>query len=175
MISMQIINAQAVQNALNKFEKKISKKIVRDAVRAGSKPLLTDVKSNAKSLTSTQIKGIKKSARIGSIIARSLHLKVIKASVLRRKYGRDAWGQTIVPKKGSNDLFASISKAGKRYYIPAAIEYGHAFPGRGGSGAKDVPAKKFIRPAWDKHKAKMPSIFKQHLIRAIREENMKRR
>jgi hypothetical protein len=174
MISMQVDNARAVQNALNKFEDKISKKIVRDAIKTGMRPLLAEAKSNAKGLTGTRIKGVKKSQRMGSIIARSLTTQVIKSSSLRRTYGRDAWGQRIWPKKGSDELFAVNSKSGKRYYIPAAIEYGHAFPGRGGSGAKDVPAKPFIRPAWERHKALIPRIFKQHIIRAIRQENMKR-
>jgi hypothetical protein len=39
----------------------------------------------------------------------------------------------------------------KRYFIPSAIEYGHAFPGKGGKkgGLKDVPAKPFARPAYE--------------------------
>jgi hypothetical protein len=68
-----------------------------------------------------------------------------------------------------------------RYYIPVAIEYGHAFPGRGrasGGGKhppKDVAAKPFLRPALDVTLPAAPKIFERHLVHAIHEENAKKR
>ena len=179
MVQIQIENAQAIQNALNKFENKISKKVVRDGVTAILRPLLAEAKKNARAISTGRKKGVKKSQRMGSLIARHLVLQTINQKDLRRKYGRDAYGKRIWTRPGTDELFAqqAVALGGKytRYYIPAAIEYGHAFPGRGGKNApKDVAAKPFIRPVWDKNKPHLPKAFERHLVHAIHEENAKR-
>ena len=159
MIKMQIENAQAVQNALNAFEKKVSKKIVRQGVRAAWKPLLDRAKENARSSVGGEM---------GALIARSMQLRAFR----RQKSG--SYG-ILVRIKAGVDEFVVVSKSGQRAYIPSAIEYGHAFPGRGGKGApKDVAAKPFLRPALDVTLPNAPKIFEQHLVKAIAEENAKR-
>lgn len=172
MISMQIQNAQAVEAALKKFESKISKKIVREAVKDAWTPLLKLSKSNARNLSGTRRKGVKKVTRIGPRIAKALKLKPF------RKQRPGQYGMYVAIDPNQADQFIVISKSGQRNYIPAAIEYGHAFPGRGqgpgGHAPKDVEAKPFMRPALDATLPKAPAIFKTHLMRAIREENMKR-
>jgi len=160
MIRMQIENAQAVQNALNAFEKKISKKVVRQGVRAAWKPLLDRAKENARSSVGGDM---------GALIARSFQLRAF------RRQKRGSYGMLVRIKAGV-DEFVVVSKTGKRAYIPSAIEYGHAFPGRGGKGApKDVAAKPFLRPALDAILPNATKIFEQHLVTAIAEENAKRR
>lgn len=162
VIKMQVKNAQAVQNALNAFEKKIAKKIVRTGVRASWTPLLKRAKENARS---------KVGGDMGKLIARSLQLRAFK------KQKRSQYGMLVRIKKGV-DEFVVVSKSGQRNFIPAAIEYGHAFPyhgkGPGGGAPKDVAAISYLRSALDITLPKAPMIFRTHLVRAIREENMKK-
>jgi len=159
-IRMQIDNARAVQNALDKFEKKVAKKIVRRGLRAAWKPLLDRARENARALGD--------GGPMSSLIAKKLQLRAFK------KQKRGQYGMYVRLRPGV-DEFISISKTGQRSYIPAAIEYGHAFPGRGGKGAgKDVAARPYMRPAADWAVPRAPGIFKTHLVKAIRAENMKR-
>jgi len=158
-IQMQIKNAQLVQNALNAFSKKISQKVVRQGVRAAWKPLLDRAKENARSSVGGEM---------GALIARSMQLRAFR----RQKKG--SYGMLVRIKAGV-DEFVVVSESGRRAYIPSAIEYGHAFPGRGGKGApKDVAAKPFARPALDATLPNAPKIFEKHLVHAIHEENAKR-
>lgn len=172
MIQMQIKNAQAVQNALNAFEKKVSKKVVRQGVRAAWTPLLKRAKANARALDRGKTKQ-KKSKRMGHLIAMALVLQAFKRQ-RPNQYGMKVW---INPKKAGQFVVTS-PKTGNRNYIPVAIEHGHAGPGRGkgpGGGApKDVAAKPFMRPALDATLPNAPKRFEKHLVHAIHEENAKR-
>lgn len=159
MISMKIENAKLVQNALNNFEKKVAKKVVRQGVRATWKPLLDRSKANARLMVGGQM---------GSLIARNLQLRAFR----RQKRGQ--YGMYVRIRSGV-DEFIHVSKSGNRAYIPSAIEYGHAFPYKGGRGAsKDVPARSFMRTALDATLPHAPKIFERHLVHAIHEENRKR-
>lgn len=172
MIKMQIENAQAVQNALNAFEKKVAKKVVRQGVRAAWKPLLDRAKANAKANVGGEM---------GNLLAKHMTLRAFR----RQKKGQ--YGMLVRIKPGI-DKFVQYSMgsafsitgkrkqiSGSRYYIPSAIEYGHAFPGRGGKGApKDVAAMPFMRPALDVTLPGAPKIFERYLVHAIHEENAKR-
>ena len=172
MIQMQIQNAQAVQNALNKFSLKISQKVVKQGVRAAWNPLLKRAKANARALDRGRTKQ-KKSKRMGHLIAVALILQPFKRQ-RPNQYGMKVW---LNPKKAGQFIVDS-PRTGNRNFIPAAIEYGHAFPGRGagpGGGApKDVAAKPFMRPALDVTLPNAPKIFEKHLVHAIHEENAKR-
>ena len=102
---------------------------------------------------------------MGALIARKLQLRTFR----RQKKGQ--YGMLVRIRPGV-DEFVVVSKSGRRGYIPAAIEYGHAFPYRGGKGAaKDVAARPFMRPALDVTLPNAPKIFKRHLVHAIHEEN----
>lgn len=54
-------------------------------------------------------------------------------------------------KESSFDIQTRKQVSGKRYFVPAAIEFGHAFPGRGGgkNAPKDVPARPFAKTAYE--------------------------
>lgn len=54
-------------------------------------------------------------------------------------------------KDSTFDIQTKKQVTGKRYFVPAAIEFGHAFPGRGGgkNAPKDVPAKPFAKTAYE--------------------------
>lgn len=174
MISLQIENAMAVQTALNNFEKKISKKVVKDAISTIMKPMQREAKRNAKSLTTGKIAGVKKAQRMGSIISKYLVLQALTTQKLQKTYGRDAWGMQIRPKAGVKEFSVRAKYSGEYNYIPSAIEYGHAHPYLGGTGSKDVAARPFIRPVWDKYKPHLPKDFEKYLDLAIAEENRKR-
>lgn len=181
-ISIQIENASAVQKALDGFEKKISKKIVRQGVRAAWKPLLNKSKQNAR----TNVGG-----QMGSLIAKNLQLRAWRRQ-RKGQYGMMVRIKSGIPEflsfaKGARTFLRWRSdietrrvsyRAGKttgQAYIPSAIEYGHAFPYHGGKGAnKDVAAIPFMRPALDLALPNAPKIFQQHLESAIAEENAKR-
>ena len=172
MVKIQIENAQAVQNAVNAFTRKVSTKIVRKGVRAAWTPLLKRAKANARALDRGRTKQ-KKSKRMGHLIAVALVLQPFKRQ-RPNQYGMKVW---LNPKKAGQFIVDS-PRTGNRNFIPAAIEYGHAFPGRGagpGGGApKDVAAKPFMRPALDVTLPAAPKIFERHLVHAIHEENAKR-
>ncbi len=158
-LAVKIQNAKAVQNALDAFEKKVAKKIVRQGVRACWKPLLDRAKANARARVG---------GKMGALIARKLQLRAF------RKQKRGQYGMYVRIRPGV-DEFVHVSKSGKRAYIPAAIEYGHAGPHRGGEGAtKDVPAVPYMRPALDVTLPNALKIFQEHLEQAIREENAKK-
>ena len=59
------------------------------------------------------------------------------------------------------------TKGKKDSFYPFAIEYGHAFPGRGGSGIKDVPAMSYIRSAVDDNKEREIRIIAQAVRKGI--------
>lgn len=173
MISMKIENAQAIQNALNKFENKIAKKIVRDGLKKSFKPVLKRIKVNARALDTGRKKGKKASQRIGHRIATALKMQPFRKQK-KGSYGLKIW----IPSKNAEQFIEISERTGHRNYIPMAIEYGHAFPGRGlggGRGApKDVPAKSFMRKELDYARTEPINKFRQEIIRAIRKENMKR-
>jgi len=191
MIQMQIKNAQLIQNALNAFSKKISQKVVKQGVKAAWTPLLKRAKTNARNLSSSKRKGTKKSTRIGNRIAKALVLKPFRKQK-PGQYGMkvlidsDKAGQFYSFSMGANTQLRwssnietrrvqrKIGKTTGQYFIPVAIEYGHAFPGKGGSGSKDVAGKPFMRPALDVTLPNAPKIFERHLVHAIHEENAKR-
>lgn len=162
MIEMKIENAAQVQKALDSFEKKVAKKIVRQAVRTAWKPLLVRAKEKARSVIG---------GAMGKLIANKLQLRAFK------KQKRGSYGMLVRIRPGV-DEFVEVSNTGQRNYIPAAIEYGHAFPGRGkgpGGGApKDVAARPYMRPALDETLPQAPKIFEKQLNDAIRQENAKR-
>lgn len=56
----------------------------------------------------------------------------IESKVTWDKNKSKAFAAAYIPAK-YNDQFVHITKDGKRYYIPTAVEYGHKLPGGGGS------------------------------------------
>lgn len=106
-----------------------------------------------------------------------------------------AFAAAYIP-KSYNDKFVVTTKDGKRYYIPTAVEYGHAGPGGGGftelaidedgnykvykKGRKKGQIKKaspktktvqphpFMRPAMKANKAEVAAIVEKHVRKALR-------
>lgn len=133
MFSVQIEGGKLLERKLLALERKVAKKIVRSAVRKGAKVVLRATKANAKSMVG---------GSVGSLISKNTAVRVFK------KQRRGQFGVGIKQRPGIPQ-FEHITKSGVRYYIPSAIEYGHALPGAGGSKQKDIAAIPFMRSAFD--------------------------
>lgn len=137
------------------LERKVAKKIVRSAVRVGSKPMLTAAKANAQSIVG---------GSMGAAISAALIIRAFK----KQKPGQ--YGLHVMHKPNVAK-FVYRTKSGQFYYIPYAIEYGHAAPGRGGKNApKDVPPRAYMRTAFDATKGSSRRIIHTEMIGGIERE-----
>lgn len=151
MIQMTITGAKEIEAKLVSLEKKVAKSIVRKAVRAGAKPIHVTAKANALNAVG---------GTMGSKISRALAVRAF------RRQRRGQYGVNVIFK--DDPMLIHITKDGTRQYIPAAIEYGHAFPGRGGKNApKDVPARPYMRPAFDSKKGEAERAVRRELLAGI--------
>lgn len=152
MPGMEIQGAAELMRKLNALPAKVGKKVVRQSLRQGAKVVQAAAKANALSIIGGDM---------GSKIAKSIGVRA-KTAKWRRKYG--AYGIFVgvdpsarIPEfvyftKGSAFSLETHKQAiGRRHFIPNAIEYGHAFPGKGGGKhpPKDVPARPFMRKAYE--------------------------
>lgn len=156
MIGITLKGGKELERKLLALEKKVTKKIVRKAVRAGLKPTHKAAKSNAKSIVGRNM---------GRLIFKNLVLRAFK------KQKRGSYGVTVRIKtesEGAPKEFISETKDGKRYFVPAAIEYGHGLPGEGGKGLKTVPEISFMRKAADQKLGKGEKIFAEETKKGIR-------
>lgn len=157
MIDVVLEGGKELERKLLALEKKTAKKVVRKAVREGLKPTHKAAKSNAKTMVG---------GNMGGLISKALVLRAFK------KQKRGSYAMTVrtrSEKEGGPKEFVHITKDGKRQFIPAAIEWGHAKPGRGGKkGApKDVPAIPFMRNASDANLKKGEKIFVREVKRGV--------
>lgn len=148
MISIQLEGGKELEAKLKTLETKVSRKIVRKAVRAAQKPVITVAKSNALSMVG---------GNMGGLIAANIILRAVK------KQRRGSYGMSLRLKsksEGAPAEFVHVSKTGRPTYIPAAIEYGH------GSN-KEQCARPFMRSAADSTRTKVISILVQQLKAGI--------
>ena len=146
--SMEIKGAREIDKALTAMGRKDAKKLFRGALRDGAK---TTVLPRAKMNALTMVGGT-----MGGLMARYLQVKSAKSR-------GGTLGVNVQFRKGSDIHFVSYTKGsheqarevkdrhgktrtkwkliGKRYYIPAAIEFGHG-------SRKDQAAIPFMRSAW---------------------------
>jgi hypothetical protein len=99
---------------------------------------------------------------MGGLISKALVLRAFK------RQRRGSYAMTVRTKSGPKE-FVHITKDGRRYFVPAAIEYGHARAGRGGkkNAPKDVAAIPFMRTASDMNLKKGEKIFAREAKRGI--------
>jgi len=131
---------------MDEFKKNIDKvnkdviKILPDAVMAGAK--------------------IVQAAARSKVPVKSGALKSgIKAEITWDKNAPVAWAGVGFDRE-MNAVFVKYSKAGKRYYYPASVEYGT-------KGPHSAPAHPFMRPAIDNNKAKVRKEIKDRVKAAI--------
>ena len=156
-ISMKVEGGKALDRKLRKLGTKTGKKVARKATRAGAKVFQAAIKQNANSMVGGDM---------GSKIAGAVVVRALK--VRRGQVGARA---LIDPKK--NEQFFHVNKEGTRQHIPTAIEYGHAWPGRGGKGIVDVAAIPFARQAFDSNKNKAAGVTRNEMIKGIEIEGKK--
>ena len=138
MMDLRITGAKEIENLLKQLETKEAAKMCRKGTRDVQKSaILPDAKSNAMSI----VRGA-----LGAKIASSFVVRAM-TKLKRGHYG----AKTIIKPV---EEFVHITKEGQRYYIPYAVEYGHAFPGRGGkkNSPKDVKPMPFMRKAYEENK-----------------------
>ena len=141
-----------LEDKLKRLELKSAKKIVRRGVRAGSKVIQQEQKSNATSMVG---------GTMGSLISKALAIR-------SPKQRRGSYALRVMLKP--NDEFVYVTKSGTRHFIPVAIEYGHAYPGQGGSGAADVMPIPFARTALDTKRREALKITHKTIAKDIETE-----
>ena len=165
MIHVAIEGGKEIERRLAGLERKVAQQIVKKAARTAFKPTLAAARANALSLVG---------GRMGARIAKALKIYTMDRRFLRR----GEWGLTIREKssegllyytKGSMSSLVTRRTTGRRYHIPTAIEYGHAFPGRGGrkNAPKDVAPRRFMKPAFDSTKERASRVAANEIKRGI--------
>ena len=154
MIALDLRGSKGLERKLNSLDRKVSRKVVRAAVRDAQKITLKAAKENAAGMVGGEM---------GAKLKKALNIRAFK----KRKKG--SYGMKIGLKLNDAFIHHSIGKqaGGNRYFIPFAIEYGHAAPGAGGSGAKDVPAIPFMRNAADRTAKQKRDFFTRRVWTGI--------
>ena len=183
MAQFQVTGAKELERKFRQMPAKLAKKGVRTAVRAGTKHIAAAVRGEAR----RQVGG-----SMGALIARQL--KVRRPKKMRRGgYGLNAIlmpdDKFIFYTKGSRSSLKTakfVQGSGARYFIPFAIEFGHAAPystkaatggymkthtGRGKriTGAKVVPPRPFFRDGWHSSKMAARHIVETELWRSVKD------
>lgn len=165
-MSIKVEGAKELEKTLMGMEPKIGQGIMRKALRKAAKVFQQKMKHNAAALDSTgwDSDGVVSDSISDNIVVRAMRKR-------RHSYGV----MSMIDPKAPN--LAVTTQDGKRYYIPTAIEYGHAFPGRGGgkNAPKDVPAKPFMRPAYDSEKGKAEKVLVNELRNGIEKVGAEKR
>lgn len=147
--SIQLEGADKVLAKLMKLEVSGAKKAVRKGLREASKPMLKAAKMNAGSMVGGEM---------GRTIQRSLTVRAAKKT--RQKVIQ----YKIEHSKKYNPQFVAVSSAGRRNYIPSAIEYGH-------DNAQPIP---YMRSAFDSNKASTAQLAVKTIGTAIEIEAAKK-
>jgi len=135
---MKLMGAKEIQRVLDNLTNKEVAKAARTACREAQKVImLPEYKGKARAMVG---------GRMGSQIAAALKVRAMK--VMRQGH----YGVKILLDEPEEFVYHTAD--GKRYFIPSAIEYGHAFPGRGGgrNAPKHVAANPFARTAFENKK-----------------------
>jgi HK97 gp10 family phage protein len=114
--SIVVTGVKEIDRALKELEPKIQRKVLRQAMRSGMKLVMQDALMRVPVLT--------------GLLKRNIKLRAMKRS--RNRVG-------LLVQIKSDPGFVKMSKAGVRYFTPAAVEFGHG----------TVPPHPFMRPAYD--------------------------
>lgn len=145
--SVAVEGMHAVENLLNDIGAAASDKVIRKALRAGSNSMLKETKAAApvdsgllkRSLIVRALR--RKKGRIGFRIG----FKNVEQIVERSTFGKNKFGPHDPNKKK------------KRHFYPAVVEY----------GAKNKPAKPFMRPVFQRNKEEALNIIKTELREGV--------
>ncbi len=169
--SMELVGGKELERKLQGLPKKVAKKVVRKSLRKGAKPIQVAAKANAKSDVGGEM---------GAKIARAIKIRA------QKKQTKGSFGINVLILSKNDDDFIHITKSGVRYFIPAAIEYGHAAPGEsaavlssfGGKrgkrareiigGLKTIPANPFMRRAFESHRNRAVQVTMREMWEGIK-------
>lgn len=157
MITMELKGIRGVERKLRELAPNVRKKVVRQAVRAGGNIILPKAKENARGMPDWA------GGSLGSAMASALAVRAVK----RQRSGSYAMTVGYRPNVGE---FIYMTADGVRYYVPAAVEFGHAKPGSGGTQRKDVPPRPIIRNAFDARKERAVKEIERRLARGIEQQ-----
>lgn len=131
-----VLGDKQLQNLLRSLPAAVQKKVLAPSLRKAAR--LVQQAAKARSPVKT------------GLMRKSLTVNAIKGS-------RGRFGSKVTFRNG--DQLASVSKAGKRYFYPAAVEYGH---GR-------AFGKHFIRAAFNETEAAAEAVIAKEARKAIDE------
>jgi HK97 gp10 family phage protein len=114
--SIVVTGIKEIDSKLKTLEPKIQRKVLRQAMRSGMKLVFQEALQRVPVLT-------------------GLLKKNIKLRAMKRKRNRAG----LLVQVKSDEGLVKVSKAGTRYWYPAAVEWGHG----------TVPPHPFMRPAYD--------------------------
>lgn len=104
VVDISLLGDKKLEKQLRKLPNRVEKKVVRQALRAGAKPILAAAKANVATMTAPQT----------GRLAKGLQLRAI-----RRSRGRMGYRVATKPRE-----FYGIEPDDKWFY-PAVVEYGH--------------------------------------------------
>ena len=159
MITMTLEGGKALEKKMLDLEKKVSKKINRQAVRAGIKTILAPAKANASSFVGGDM---------GKLISRSLQIAVGKVKrpsqyYLQVRHNPKYNDRFVSYARGASSSLSTKKTTGQRYYIPSAIEYGHIKRGGGGM----VAPISYLRSAFDANTERAKTRLRRTLFLGI--------
>ena len=164
-----ITGAKELQAKLDTLGRKVEKRVLKKAVRAGQNVLLKRARANARALP--------QSARFGgaikAVIAKNIVIKT------PRKQQRGTYSLHVQMRPGMDAVLAAYTKGSHttlkdrkehatRHYLPALIEYGH------GSNPRQA-ARPFMRPAAASTRTETVRVLQLELQRGIFREAIKGR
>jgi len=126
--SISITGLAELEWKLVSLDRRVKRKIVRKAVKAGADIIKHQAEENARSTVGGEM---------GTLISRRLGTSRF------RKQKRGSYGVSLRIRPGPLD-FIWITQDGTREYVPSALEFGHV--DRAGNF---VPAMPYMRPAYD--------------------------
>jgi len=144
---MQLFGAAEIERKLAKLDIQMSRKIVRQSLRAGSIPIRQKMRDNARTMVG---------GNMGSLIAKNLATRAGKRKRGLYRLNTFTKGRSDVPE------FVDVSADGTEQYIPAAIEWGHVDRAGG-----FVPAIPFARSAFDSRTAEAHKRIAAKLMEGI--------
>jgi len=135
---MTVQGAAELERKLLTLERKIARKVVRQALRKGAKI-------------------VQGATKIGAPVKTG---RMRKSIMIRKPRGRDRPGTYSLAVLFDTARYPGLikySRAGKRYFYPAAVEYGHG----------DVAGHPFVRPAFESREAEARSLILSDIAAGI--------
>ncbi len=157
-VTMKIEGLGKIDAALRELEKKMERKIVRQAVRAGAKIAQAEIKTSAPEKSGV----LKRSVTVRARKKRRRGEFSMNVLLDTRKYP-----QLVSYSTGSRSSLKTHKLTGKRYFYPAALEYGT-------TKNPNIKTKGWMRKAWDRKKRTALAMVLRKMRSGIEREAQKR-